>query len=50
MRTEEVTEARFICKQCGAESPVGIGYVAHGEGPFPAAAPGCPNYHERIQP
>jgi hypothetical protein len=37
--------ARFVCKACGAESPTGIGYASHGEGPLPAPAFNCGNPH-----
>lgn len=36
---------RYICKRCGAESPMGIGYAHTGEGPLPAPDPACPNPH-----
>lgn len=41
------TQARYICKQCGAESPAGIGYVL-GPGKRPERSepdPTCPNQH-----
>ena len=33
----------FSCKNCGAESPVGVGYKD--DGPYPSADPNCMNYH-----
>jgi hypothetical protein len=33
----------FSCKNCGAESPVGVGYKDNG--PYPSADPTCQNYH-----
>lgn len=46
-----MSEHRYICKGCGAESPSGIGYIGPDSGPLPAPAPGCPNQHvERKQP
>jgi ribosomal protein L40E len=44
---------RFICKQCGAESPAGIGYaLAPGQEPDRAEPdPGCPGPHaDRPEP
>lgn len=34
----------YICKRCGAESPVGIGYA--GQPDVDEPAPDCPNPHE----
>lgn len=50
MRTNEETETTtgFICKRCGAESPVGIGYAGEPVSDVPAA--GCPNFHEGFEP
>ena len=36
---------RFLCKLCGAESPVGVGYVVTMPGVLPAPDPACPNHH-----
>lgn len=40
-------EVPFICKKCGARSPIGIGYVADGQTGFPDPDPNCPNEHLR---
>jgi hypothetical protein len=41
-----MTAPRYVCKGCGAETPVGIGYVAgSGRVSFPDPRPGCPNPH-----
>lgn len=37
------TVTGYLCKRCGAESPVGIGYAGTPDVPEPA--PGCPNPH-----
>jgi hypothetical protein len=44
---DDMPQARYICKECGAESPAGIGYVL-GPGEEPRRAtpdPDCPNTH-----
>jgi hypothetical protein len=45
--SEAEEQVRFICKKCGAESPIGIGYVLWpGEAPQRATpAPDCPGPH-----
>lgn len=35
----------YLCKRCGAESPVGIGYAGTPTVPYPA--PGCTNLHSK---
>jgi hypothetical protein len=37
---------RYMCKQCGAESPEGIGYAANDQTEFPPPAPKCLGPHE----
>jgi hypothetical protein len=39
---------RYICKACGAESPVGIGYAFNVAGPLPAPGPSCRNPHAEV--
>lgn len=36
---------RYLCKGCGAQTPVGVGYVQTVPGPLPAADPTCVGVH-----
>lgn len=37
----------YLCKTCGAESPVGVGYFGSPDAPHPAA--GCPGPHQESE-
>jgi len=41
--TKKTASTGFSCKECGAESPVGIGYKD--DGPYPSPDPDCINFH-----